>query len=148
MAAVVVGYMLKPGSGIVRAIREIEAIVIAIVTFLIKLAPIGVFFLIMPNLFRLDIGDIGYNLSILIAGALSMMAWHMFVVLSAIFFFITKQNPWAFWLKNSKAWITAWGTASSAATLPVTLQCCLDRGLPKATVQFVVPLGTMINMDG
>ncbi|KAI9051447.1 hypothetical protein LZ554_004493 [Drepanopeziza brunnea f. sp. 'monogermtubi'] len=148
IAAMVCGYLLKPGSGIVRAVREVEAIVITIVTFLIKLAPIGVFFLILPNLFRLDIADIGYNLGILIGGAISMMAFHLFVVLSSIFYFITKTNPWVYWMKNSKSWITAWGTASSAATLPVTLQCCLDRGLPRMTTQFVVPLGTMINMDG
>lgn len=52
------------------------------------------------------------------------------------------------WLKCSPAWITAWGTASSAATLPVTIRCVLERGVPVTITKFAVPLGCLINMDG
>ena len=49
-------------------------------TFLIKLAPIGVFFLILSNLFTLDIEDIGQNLGVLVGASIVNMAIHLFVV--------------------------------------------------------------------
>lgn len=124
-----------------RAVEEVEVIIMRVITVLIYLAPIGVFFLIMPNLFRLDIAEIGMNLGILIGGTLCGMVLHLFIIIPIIFFAITRQNPYALWLKCSPAWITAWGTASSAATLPVTIRCVLEQGIPVTVTKFVVPLG-------
>jgi Na+/H+-dicarboxylate symporter len=47
---------------------------------LIKLAPVGVFFLILSNLFKLDIADIGQNLGVLIGASIVNMAIHLFIV--------------------------------------------------------------------
>ncbi|KAK3311744.1 amino acid transporter [Apodospora peruviana] len=127
---------------------EVEKIILVIITWLIKKAPIGVFFLILPNMFKLDLGDIGRNLGILIGGSLSGMGIHLFIVLPIIFFAFTRKNPYAYWLKCSPAWTTAWGTASSAATLPVSLKVARARGVPNTIVKFAVPLGCLINMDG
>jgi hypothetical protein len=81
VSAVVVGCLIRgPDSSLLRAVREIEKIVMKIITFLIKLAPVGVFFLILSNLFKLDIADIGQNLGVLIGASLVNMAIHMFVV--------------------------------------------------------------------
>lgn len=148
VAAVVVGYLLKPNGALIRGITEIDKLITTVITALIKLAPIGVFFLILPNLFRLDIGKIGYNLGILIGGTLTGIFFHLFVVFPLIYFAFIRKNPYSFWMKGSPAWITAWGTASSAATLPVTLRCVRARGVPEPIVKFVVPLGCLINMDG
>ncbi|CAN9080464.1 unnamed protein product [Alternaria alternata] len=128
--------------------EEVEVIVLKIITVLIHLAPIGVFFLIMPNLFRLDIAEIGANLGILIGGTLVGMFIHLFIIIPIIFFAFTRSNPYTFWMKMSPAWITAWGTASSAATLPVTIRCVLKQGIPITVTKFAVPLGCLINMDG
>ncbi len=46
------------------------------------------------------------------------------------------------------AWVKAWGTASSAAALSVTLKCAKARGIPDTVAKFVLPLGCLINMDG
>ncbi|KAJ4375919.1 hypothetical protein N0V83_001197 [Neocucurbitaria cava] len=148
ITAVVIGYVIKPGGALMKAVEEIEVIIMRIITVLIKLAPIGVFFLIMPNLFRLDIAEIGMNLGILIGGTLCGMVLHLFVIIPLIFVLITRQNPYTMWMKCSPAWITAWGTASSAATLPVTIRCVLERGVPVTVAKFSVPLGCLINMDG
>lgn len=148
VTAVVLGYCIKPGSALIRAIEEIEQIIMKIITVLIYLAPLGVFFLIMPNLFRLDIAEIGVNLGILIGGTLCGMVLHLFIIIPAIFFALTRRNPYTLWMRCSPAWITAWGTASSAATLPVTIRCVLAQGVPVTVTKFVVPLGCLINMDG
>lgn len=130
ITAIVLGYVIKPGGAIYRAVEEVEVIILRVITVLIHLAPIGVFFLIMPNLFRLDIAEIGTNLGILIGGTLCGMFIHMFIIIPIIFFIFTRSNPYTFWFKMSPAWITAWGTASSAATLPVTIRCVLKQGVP------------------
>ncbi|OLN97025.1 Excitatory amino acid transporter 3 [Colletotrichum chlorophyti] len=152
VSAVVIGYLLDDRDGrssIVKAVREIETMIMIIITFLIKLAPIGVFFLILPNMFKLNINDIGVNLGILMGGAISSMFLHLFVVLPIIFFAFTRQNPYTMWARCSPAWLTAWGTASSAATLSVTMRCCRETlKIPNTVTKFAVPLGCLVNMDG
>jgi len=148
ITSVVIGYLLNPGSAIIKVLEEIEVLITTIITFLIKIAPIGVFFLILPNLFRLDIRDIGVNLGILIGGGVANMAIHLFIVLPILFFAFTRTNPYTYWFKCSPAWLTAWGSASSAATLPVTMKCMVERGIPNTVNKFAVPLGCLVNMDG
>lgn len=79
VSAIIVGCLIKgPDSSILRAVKEIERIVMKIITFLIKLAPIGVFFLILSNLFTLNIEDIGQNLGVLVGGSIVNMASELF----------------------------------------------------------------------
>ncbi|KAK7049710.1 hypothetical protein VNI00_005741 [Paramarasmius palmivorus] len=149
VTAVVVGLLIKgPDSSLLRGAKELERIVSIVITFLINIAPIGVFFLILANLFTLDIEDIGRNLGILIGGSVASMAIHLFIILPLLFFVIVRKNPYTHWMKGSPAWVTAWGTASSAATLPVTLRCVRASGVPETVAKFTVSLGTLINMDG
>lgn len=149
IVAVVIGYLIRDDDSVLlKLVVEIEKMITKVITFLIKLAPIGVFFLILPNLMKLDISEIGENLGYLIGGTLTTMALHVFVILPALFFGFTRQNPYSFWLKISPAWITAWGCASSAATLPVTLRVARERGIPQTVYKFTCPLGCLINMDG
>jgi Na+/H+-dicarboxylate symporter len=148
VTSVVVGYLLKPNSKLIKVIEEIEEMITVVITFLIKAAPIGVFFLILPNLFRLKIAEIGQNLGVLIAASIVGMFFHLFVVLPALYFAFTRRNPYSYWMSNSPAWITAWGTASSAATLSVTMKCARRNGISESVSKFALPLGCLINMDG
>ncbi|KAJ0373538.1 hypothetical protein COL26b_008259 [Colletotrichum chrysophilum] len=152
VSAVVVGYLIDDRDGrssLMKACREIEAIILVVISFLISLAPIAIFFLILPNMFKLDINDIGVNLGILMGGSISSMFIHLFVVLPLIFFAFTRMNPYTLWFSCSPAWLTAWGTASSAATLPLTMKCVREKAkVPNTIAKFAVPLGCLINMDG
>lgn len=149
VTSVVVGLMIKgPNSSLLRAVKEVEAIISKVIAFLIMLAPIGVFFLILANLFKLDIEAAGRNIGILVGGSVTGMFIHIFFVLPILFFACTRENPYTLWFKCSRAWITAWGTASSAATLPVTIRCLQDQHVPLTVAKFTAPLGCLINMDG
>ncbi|KAH7310566.1 excitatory amino acid transporter 2 [Stachybotrys elegans] len=148
VTTVIFAILLPPTSSIMKVVRDIDTIITKVITFLIQLAPIGVFFLIMSNLFRLDIASIGYNLGILIGGTLTGMAIHLFIVFPLLYLIFARQNAYTHLLKCSPAWLTAWGSASSAATMPVTLRCIRARGVPETVVKFAIPLGTLINMDG
>ncbi|KAL2369810.1 hypothetical protein RJ035_002159 [Blastomyces gilchristii] len=131
VVSIILGYMIRDPatSSILKVVREIEGLITVAITFLINMAPIGIFFLIMPNLFKLDIKEVGINLGLLIGAGLSGMAIQLFIIYPILYFAVMRQNPFAYWMKNSPAWVTAWGTASSAA-------------------KFAIPLGTLVNMDG
>lgn len=149
VTAVVVGCLIRgpaENSPLLRAVKEIDRIVAKVITFLIALAPIGVFFLILANLMTLDMEDIGQNLGVLIGASVCSMFIQLFIVMPILYFAFVRQNPYAYWMKNSPAWITAWGSASSAATLPVTLRCLNARGVPTTVSKFTAPLGALINM--
>lgn len=74
---------------------------------------------------------------------------HGMIVLPAIFFLVTRRNPFSFIYGLLPAMVTALGTSSSAATMPVTLKCVEDTlKVPTVITRFMVPLGTTINMDG
>lgn len=150
VASIILGYMIKDPatSSILRVVREIEGLITVAITFLINMAPIGIFFLIMPNLFKLDIKEVGINLGLLIGAGLSGMAIQLVIVYPILYFAVIRGNPFTYWFRNSPAWITAWGTASSAGTMPVTLKCLQARGVPDTIAKFAIPLGTLVNMDG
>lgn len=151
VCAVVVGYLIEgpdSRSSLLRATKEVDRIITIIITFLIKLAPIGVFSLILSNIMRLNLADVGRNLGVLIGAALSGMAIQLVVIFAAIFFAVTRENPYAYWMACAPAWVTAWGTASSAATLPVTMRQVIARKVPVTIAKFAVPLGCLVNMDG
>jgi len=61
----------------------------------------------------------------------------------------TRLNPLVLLAKMRRVWAFAFSTASSAATLPVTLRTVEKRlGVPKSVAGFSIPLGATINMDG
>jgi Na+/H+-dicarboxylate symporter len=115
---------------------------------IIRLAPLGVFFLMASatatqgfDVFRL----LGwYMLTVALA-----LALHALVVLPLILRFIAGRNPYEFAKAMSPALLTAFGSASSNATLPLTLANVEQRaGISNRVGSFVLPLGATINMDG
>ncbi|MEM6999057.1 MAG: cation:dicarboxylase symporter family transporter, partial [Pseudomonadota bacterium] len=70
-----------------------------------------------------------------------------FVVLFLLLLLLTGHGK-KYLIKLSRALMTAFGTASSSATLPLTMECAIDAGVDKRSVKFVTPLGATVNMDG
>ena len=116
--------------------------------FIIRLAPVGVFFLMLSvtatqgaGIFR----TLGWYL-LTVACALAV---HAFIVLPAILHFVAKRNPWQFAKAMSPALLTAFSSASSNGTLPLTLTSVERRaGVSNRVGSFVLPLGATVNMDG
>ena len=60
-----------------------------------------------------------------------------------------KVSPWAHFEAMRTALLTAFSTASSSSTLPVTMRCIQENaGVSKKTASFTLPLGATVNMDG
>lgn len=123
------------------------------VMFLMKFAPIGIFCLVSASFgsFFLN-GDAGKKIASLgwyMATVLTGLGIHAFITLPFILWLFTKRNPLQFYKQMSDALLTAFSTASSSATLPVTMECAeQNAGVSRRSVEFVLPLGATINMDG
>jgi Na+/H+-dicarboxylate symporter len=71
------------------------------------------------------------------------------VTLPLLLWIFTRRNPIQFFGQMSQAILTAFSTASSTATLPVTMECAETKaGVSARSTEFVLPLGATINMDG
>ncbi len=115
---------------------------------IIRLAPIGVFFLMLSATASQGEGVFG-TLGWYMLAVASALAVHAVVVLPAILHFIARRNPLEYAQAMSPALLTAFSSASSNGTLPLTLTCVNERAKVSNRVgSFVLPLGATINMDG
>ncbi|HEB78300.1 MAG TPA: dicarboxylate/amino acid:cation symporter [Methylothermaceae bacterium] len=128
----------------------------AFLTFIMgvmKLAPIGIFCLVAARFgeaqaqgaFLQTLQQTGSYMVTVLLG----LGIHALLTLCLILWLLSRRLPWRFLAAMSPALLTAFSTASSSATLPVTMECAVDRaGVRREAVEFVIPLGATINMDG
>jgi len=121
-----------------------------ITTWVIYMAPVGVFFLIGGQILEMDdfsvvAGQLGkYFMTVLLG-----LFLHGFIVLPIIYSVTTRKLPFRFIANMTNAFTTAFGTASSSATLPVTMNLLEEKnGVDQRISRFVLPIGATINMDG
>ena len=116
--------------------------------WVIKLTPIGVFSLISFIVAQQGI-EVLIGLWKYIALVLAVILFHMFVTLPALLFLVKKINPYHYLNQVKEAMLMAFSTASSAATLPVSLKTVVQNGgVSKESANFVLPLGATVSMDG
>ena len=138
---------------ITRMIGQGNEALMSFVMLLMNIAPIGIFCLVAGKFGHANlegklaemVGQQGYYILTILIG----LSFHAFVTLFAIYWLFTKKNPFTFFKNMSQAVLTAFSTASSSATLPVTMECAVDKaGISEKSTKFVLPLGATINMDG
>ena len=138
------------GKPLVAFFEGMNDVMIKIVVWIMYFAPIGIFALISSKLgdsgggehFWREILGVGkYMLTVIIG-----LTLHFFVLMTILL--IVSRRGRQFIATMSKALITAFGTASSSATLPLTMECALEANVDKRAVKFVLPLGSTVNMDG
>jgi len=72
----------------------------------------------------------------------------LFVIYPIFLRVFSKVPIWMLYAAIAEAMMVAFGTASSSATLPLTIACCEKRGISHKVTSFVIPLGATLNMDG
>ncbi len=154
--AIIFGAMLTTMSTEVTAITSLieqaNSALMKFVLLLMKIAPIGIFCLVASRFgeahasgkFWQELSQIGWYFGTVIAG----LAIHALVTLPIIYWLVRRENPYRYLIQMSQALLTAFSTASSSATLPVTMECAEEAGISKRSTEFVIPLGATINMDG
>ncbi|CAF1103005.1 unnamed protein product [Adineta steineri] len=125
-------------------------VVMQLVRIAMLYSPIGIFFLIVAKMLEMDtltdfVGSLGLYMATVLAG----LFIHGFIVLPLILFIITRINVFKYIRGMSQALVTAFGTASSSATLPVTYRCVEEKNhIDPRVSRFVLPVGATVNMDG
>jgi Na+/H+-dicarboxylate symporter len=116
--------------------------------WIIKLTPIGVFSLISYVIAEQGI-DVILGLWKYVLMVLSVLLLHGLITLPAVLAFFAKINPYQYLSDIREAPIMAFSTASSAATLPVSMRVVEEiGGVSKQNASFVLPLGATVSMDG
>lgn len=135
---------------VLKFFQQLSHTVMKVTGWVIWLSPIGVLFLITAKLLEMDdLGEVFGKLGLYFAVVAGGIVFHGFVILPLLFFLFTRKNPVRFVGNMSQAIATAFGTSSSSATLPVTMQCLEDKNHVDPRVsRFVLPIGATINMDG
>ena len=119
-----------------------------IAKWVINLTPIGVFSLISYIIAKQGI-DVILSLWEYVLVVLAVIVLHGIVTLPLVLSFFAKINPYKYMNAVKESTIMAFSTASSAATLPVSLRVVQEKGgVSKDSAGFVLPLGATVSMDG
>jgi serine/threonine transporter len=129
-------------------ISNVSDAISKIVTWVIKLAPLGVMGLVFESITANGIGSLlGYGK--LLGVLIGCMIFVALVVNPIIVFGVIRQNPFPLVFKCLKeSGITAFFTRSSASNIPVNMRLCENLGLDKDNYSVSIPLGATINMAG
>ncbi len=139
------------GRPVLAFFEGLNEAMMTMVRWIMALAPLGVFALIASRLgaagggeaFLAQLAGLGrYALAVL-----SGLAAHA-IVLSLLLWLVARRSVTAYLGHVGAALMTAFSTASSSATLPVTMEGVREAGVPREARRFVLPLGATVNMDG
>lgn len=131
-----------------RVVDGVLEVIQALTLAIVRLAPLGIFALLAREVAHSGVEVIialgPYFLTVGLG-----LAVHVFISLPLILFVVGRRSPLAYARAGLPAIATAFSTASSAATLPLTMECAETRaGIPRGISSFVLPLGATMNMDG
>merc|ERR1712233_224993 len=140
----------EEGKPLLNFFKSVSHVMMKITNWVVHLAPIGVAFLIAGEILHMksvlaELTKLVWYLMTVTLG----ISFHGFVVLPIIYSLVTKKLPFRFIGSMGPALATAFGTASSSATLPITINS-LEQGnkIDPRISRFVLPIGATINMDG
>ncbi len=140
---------------VLKFFQGLNDVIIKMVDVIMLYAPIGVFALIADTITSIA-GDslasvlellrtLGFYGLVVLLG----LVLHVLIVYGGMIHFLSPVGIRDFYRGISPAQLLAFSTSSSAATLPVTMECAEENlGVKKEVASFVLPLGATINLDG
>src|SRR5690554_956029 len=138
----------KPGERIKTIFDDFNDVIMKLVIILMNIAPYGVFAL-MAKLFAETSFETIFSLGKYFLLVLFVLIAHALITYPIILKALSGMNPMIFLRKMREVQIFGFSTASSSATMPVTLETVTKRlGVNNSVGSFTVPLGATINMDG
>ncbi|MBP6352991.1 MAG: dicarboxylate/amino acid:cation symporter [Acinetobacter sp.] len=150
--ALLLGVALVKGGERFAMVRNISQqffeLMMMLVGWVMKLAPLGIFALLAKLIASEDLSVLSRlaEFAMVVTGT---TIFHGLVVLPALLWIFGRMKPSTFFKGARPALVTAFATSSSTATMPLSMKCAQENlGVRPATVGFVVPLGTQLNMDG
>ncbi|KAK9873872.1 hypothetical protein WA026_002227 [Henosepilachna vigintioctopunctata] len=146
---IAIGKLGSKGKPLIDFFDVLSEAIMLITSWVIWLSPLGVFFLVAAKILEeKDFVDLIGRLGLYFATVLLGLFIHGFGTLSVIYFIGTRTLPFKVIGQLSQVIATAFGTASSSATMPITIRTMDEMGLDPRITRFVIPIGATINMDG
>ena len=131
-----------------RVIAGLFEVMMKLIGLVIRAAPIAIACL-MFNLAALFGWDLLVRLAAFVGVAVAAMALHMFVVYPLVIWLLGRTSPFRFFSRINEPMIVAFSTASSNATLPVSLRTAEEKlNLPRKISRFVLTVGATANQNG
>ncbi|XP_055717730.1 excitatory amino acid transporter 1-like isoform X3 [Salvelinus fontinalis] len=146
----VIGSMKQQGQALRDFFDCLNEAIMRLVAIIIWYAPVGILFLIAAKIVEMkNLAEVGGQLGMYTVSVIVGLLIHGLVVLPLLYFLVTRKNPYTFMAGLLQALITALGTSSSSATLPITFRCLEENNrVDKRVTRFILPVGATINMDG
>ncbi len=134
-------------------LTSLDGAIMKLVHWIINLTPIGVACIIAARIGKAGGGEAIYSMAAGIGkymlAVIVGLGIHGLIVLPLMLFVFSRRNPLQYFRQMSKALLTAFSTASSSATLPLTMTSAIEEAKVSPKVgNFVLPLGATVNMDG
>lgn len=148
LAGVAVLMVGKKAAPLVSMLELVNEVILNIVTIVMKFAPIGVFALLATSMAQMGASLIAQLLGyvLVLVGALF---FHYFVTLMLLLKLGSGLSIPTFIKKMREMQVFAFSTASSNATIPVTMRTATEKmGINRSIASFTIPFGATINMDG
>lgn len=128
--------------------KAVFEVMMKITEFVMRFAPYGVFALLARTVCQTGF-EAFMPLMKFFFTVIAALAIHFLIVMPLILSLIARVKPLRHYVAMTPALLTAFSTASSAATLPLTMDCVENRaGVSNRVTSFVLPLGATVNMDG
>lgn len=136
------------GKPIMDVMESLADVMYRLTAIIMEFSPIGVF-----AIMAWVAGSFGINILIPLLKFLLVYylacATHVLIVFCGMLKFLARLSPWPFFRGMSDAIMMAFTTSSSSATLPVSMHCAQKNlGVSKHITNFVLPLGSTVNMNG
>jgi Na+/H+-dicarboxylate symporter len=148
IAGVAISSVGERGKPLVAFFEAFNAVMMKITGWIMLLAPFGVFALMAHTIGTMGLG-VMRPLAVYMATVVLGLGIHAVLTLPALLFTLGRHSPLRFIRDVFSAVATAFSTASSAATLPITMECVEENtGVSNKVASFVLPLGATVNMDG
>ena len=148
LIGVAIAKAAESGGRVRAALADWNEIVMNLILLLMKLAPIGVFCLMVTLFANMGFSTIADLIKYFLTVA-GVLVLHFLLTYSLMVRFVAGLNPLVFYRNFGPVMAYAFSTSSSNATLPVTLETVEHRlGVKNEVASFTVPLGATINMDG
>ncbi|XP_062508997.1 excitatory amino acid transporter-like [Corticium candelabrum] len=142
--------MGKQGEPLRRIFIALDEAILRLITVVMWYSPVGIFSLTAAKMAEIDnFHTIFKSISFYFLTVCIGLSFHAFITLPLIYFTLTRKNPINMLRSVTEALSFAFGTSSSAATLPVTIKCVeTEANIDQRVSRFVLPMGATINMDG
>lgn len=129
--------------------EEVVAVLMYLLNKLLYFTPLAVFCLLAETVSSTGFASFGEAIGWYFLVVILGLALHLLITLNLLYRLFCRDSLFRLFRQVKEAVFTAFSTASSSATLPVTLKVVVEKAkVPKSIANLVLPLGSTVNMDG